>query len=180
MFDSLDLQDNLLIEPSCERPDPALAPHLERYLVGDCHILAVALHRQMGWQMAVVLNEDAWFWEDPRDPDNGIPEVVHVYAIDPQGRAWDIRGARPEDTLVADCADHFLMDASGLSVDWVKGEIDLEPYVGEGVDEDGQGFDRPLAAYTDQDVARALDDARAHLAAHPHWPRPSRPVPRGM
>lgn len=172
--------DGILIED-----DPAalfpLPPSMERYLVGECHVLAVALHRQFGWEIALVLNDDAFFWEDPADPDNGIPEVIHAYAVDPQQMAWDIRGARPAQEMRRDSATQFGMDEGSLSTDWMRSERELDTYVGGGVDEGGNPFDRPLETYTDQDVSRALEDALRLLSGNPVWPKPpSAPAPRGM
>ena len=120
---------------------------LDHYLNGQCHTLAVALHRHLGWELVSVLNDDAFFWEDPEDPDNGIPEVIHVYAVDPNHQAWDIRGSRPADQVVADAADWFAVSEQSLSTDWMKSELELATYVGERIDDEGNEFDRPLFAY---------------------------------
>lgn len=151
-------------------------PHLgelEPYVSGQCHVLAVALHRHLGWSMVAVISEESLFWEDPDDPDNGIPEVIHVYAVDSQNQAWDIRGARPAEQIRSDAAEWFVLSEEDLSTDWLRGENELTVYVGTGVDEHGNEFDRPLFTYTDEDVAQAWACAQAVLSQHPSWPSSS-------
>ncbi len=54
---------------------------IERYTMGSCHHLAVAMHRLTGWDLALVAG-----------PMRGKVAVYHVFCLDPEGGAWDARG----------------------------------------------------------------------------------------
>lgn len=149
---------------------PTLTEASHPYLDGQCHVLAVALHRQLGWNLVLVLGE-AFFWEDPQDCDNGIPEVIHAYAVDEQGQAWDIRGPREAETIREDCAEHFVMEAGSLDTDWLRSEAELRMYVGEWAEEGEDPIDRPLGTYTQADIDQAWDVAQAVLGDKPGWPK---------
>ena len=149
-------------------PPMPLEEALELYTQGLCHVLAVALHRKLGWEIVLALNPEADFWEDPDDPDNGIPEVLHAYAVDPQGRAWDIRGHRPQEAIREDTSE--LIGNSEVDTDWLANEGEMAMYVGEWADDGEEPIDRPLIAYTDQDVEEAWAVACALI---PGLPQPS-------
>lgn len=137
----------------------------ETYQEGECHCLAVALHRHLGWELVAITNPDDPYWEDEEDADNFIPSVTHVYAVDPQHRAWDILGWRMADQMVPECRENF--GGWNLTSDWMRQESELDTYVGYWGDEDP--IERPLSAYTDADVAAAWEHAQAVFAALPEW-----------
>ena len=61
----------------------------EKYLMGSCHHLAVAMHRLTGWDLAVVATVH-----------RGEESVFHVFCVAPDGTAWDARGATSVSSLV--------------------------------------------------------------------------------
>lgn len=127
-----------------------------QFLYGECHVLAVALHRKYGWPLLVVECYDEPYWEDPEDPDNTLPSIFHVYALDEtSGLAWDIRGARPENEVIQDVAQVFDTDALSLSTDTLYSEEELKNLVGYWADDGDEPIDRPLSAYDDNDVREA-------------------------
>ena len=67
---------------------------VEYYTTGSCHWFAVALHREFGWPFMIVADRSETYWQDPNDDETSIPAVVHVYAVSPDGKAWDIFGCR--------------------------------------------------------------------------------------
>lgn len=152
-------------QPTVDLEALGLENPAEHYSHGGCHELAVALHRKLGWDMVVVTQPEEPYWEDEGDPDNSIPCVVHVYAVDPAGNAWDILGSRPSEQVRQETQERFLV--GNLDTDWLRSEGELTVYVGEWGDPDP--IDRPLFAYTDEDVERAWRDARKALAHLPGW-----------
>jgi hypothetical protein len=55
---------------------------LERFTEGDCHILAVRIHRLTGWPLATFA-------------DDGFPHT-HCFVQCPDGEYLDVEGKRPE------------------------------------------------------------------------------------
>lgn len=157
--------------PACPLEQP-----LEYYCEGGCHELAVALHRNLGWEIVLVIQPDEPYWEDEEDSDNFIASVVHAYAVDPTGNAWDIQGVRPAGKMQEDAKERFVVWST--DTDWVANETDLATYVGEWGEP--EPIDRPLFAYTDEDIERAWRDAQRALGDLPGWPAPMplRPRPR--
>lgn len=138
-------------------PSHATQAQIDEYSSGSCHILAVALHRHLGWEIDVRLDNGEPYWTDEADPDNFIPAVLHVYAIDPHDQAWDIRGVRPCNEIGEEMESMYF--PSGPDSDQLRNELQLRPYVGCWAeafdDEQAQEIDRPLCDYTDEDVALA-------------------------
>lgn len=159
-------------------PSLATPNEVMQYMEGNCHHLAVALHRHLGWGLDVHLDSSSPYWEDPEDPDNTIATVLHVYAVDPDGNLWDIRGKRHQDTVAEDIEDLF--DPEEHDSDEVRSEDELRTYVGywsEDVDDDGEPcepIDRPLDSYTDKDVEAAWAVAQRVLG--PLWELPQATV----
>jgi hypothetical protein len=77
----------------------AAAAEGAKYTEGECHVFAAALHRRFGWPIHLVVDHSRPHWEDPADPDNAIPTVVHAVAVDPAGNAWDVSGVRSLDAI---------------------------------------------------------------------------------
>ena len=150
--------------PACLLEQP-----LEYYCEGGCQELAVALHRNLGWEIVLVIQPDEPYWEDEEDSDNFIASVVHAYAVDPAGNAWDIQGVRPAAKMQEEAKERFLVWST--DTDWVANESDLATYVGEWGEP--EPIDRPLFAYTDGDIERAWRDAQRALGNHPGWPSPA-------
>ena len=83
-----------------------------RYMMGSCHLLAAAMHRLTGWDLAVVAC-------DTRDG----PGVLHAVCIDPEGNAWDVRGRPSVTDLVdeqeaADGTDAWVVRLDGEAALW--------------------------------------------------------------
>lgn len=125
----------------------------ELYLRGSCHVLAAALHRKFGWSFLVVTDPGELYWVDPADADNFIPAVVHVYAVDLEGRAWDVLGSRFVHEVLDELAERH-PDVAHFSTEEIGSTEGMVTYV------DGMGgsdVDRPLHAIRDEDVEEALE-----------------------
>lgn len=157
-------------------PSSATEEDIEQYTQGYCHILAVALHRELGWQIEVVRQDDEIWWEDEHDPDNCIQAVLHVYAIDPSNQAWDIRGVRPEGDIPSEIKGEYHTDQ--ISSDTCRNEGELATYVGTMEDDAGQEVELPLWSYTEQDINSAWQVAQrtlSHLPGFTKAPRKFKP-----
>lgn len=141
---------------------------LDRWRTGECHVFAVALHRRFGWPIHLVLDADETYWEDPADADNTIPAVVHAFALDREGNAWDIAGCRPEDLVGADLEGW--VHVGTRDSDTCTSETALRTWVGCWSEDGDEPVDRPLAEYTEADVAEADDVALRVLADVPGFP----------
>ena len=146
-------------------PSAASPEDREFYATGMCHAFAVALHRRFGWTIHLVLDQGERYWEDPEDPGNWIPAVVHAYAVDGDLNAWDIFGMRPFSDVRLEAEGLFAV--RGYDSEEVRSEDELRAYVGFWADEPSEPIDRPLADYDDRDVDDAL---RATMLALGHLP----------
>jgi hypothetical protein len=133
-------------------PSLATDDDVRAYTSGDSHTLAVALHRRFGWKLMVITDSRDPFWVDPGDPSNTIPAVVHVYALDGNGDAWDIRGKRPRVAIRDDMYELF--NVQDFEEDECADEDDLSFFVGVWSDT-GEPVVRPLPAYTEEDLVAA-------------------------
>lgn len=141
---------------------------IDIYTSGSCHILAVALHRKFGWGIHVVLDQDERYWEDPADADNWIASVIHVYAVDNHGNAWDIQGVRPLSEVRQEIQS--MHTVGEYDSDDVYAEDELKSYVGCWTDDpDEEPIDRPLFEYDEQDVAEAAVVADEVLSVLPGY-----------
>lgn len=125
------------------------------YLEGACHVFAMALHRAFGWSFLVVTDPEEIIWTDPEDEDNFIPAVIHVYAVDEVGRAWDILGKRDLDAVIPELRKRH-EDVQYFDQDSFANLDCLSMYV------DGMGHsdvDRPLHSVREEDVEEALATA---------------------
>ena len=139
---------------------------IEQYTSGECHVFAVVLHRMLGWQMLACLDYGETYWADPSDPDNFISSVNHIFAIDPEGNAWDVMGARKYEDIRAEVESWCSI--SDYVSEELCSELDLAMYVGEwGEDESGDPIDRPLHAFTEADVQEATEKALRIFSGHP-------------
>ncbi len=158
-------------------PSAADEDLLTQYSEGKCHVLALALHRHLGWEMVLVIDNNAPYWEDAEDPDNFIASVVHAYAVDREHRAWDIHGCRPAEDMVRETQERFCVFA--LDTDWLCSEGELTSYVGEWGEP--EIIDRPLAAFVEADVAEAWIHAQRVFKGLTQWsPHSPTPVRRGL
>lgn len=152
---------------------------IEQYTSGECHVFAVALHRMLGWQMCAVLDYGEPYWEDPVDPDNFIPAVCHVFAVDPDGRAWDVMGIRKREGIREEVESWCSI--SDYVSEEICSELDLAMYVGEwGEDESGDPIERPLHAFTEADVQEATEKALRIFSGHPAFEAARASVNLGM
>lgn len=138
------------ILPSC-----ADNSEIEFYTTGCCHWLAVAIQRITRWPMLAVLDCAESFWQDPNDEGATIPSVVHVYAISPEGEAWDVFGRRPLESLREEAEKRWTILSYGHEL--LENEDALREFVGcWGTDSDGCEIDRPLPEYTEDDILEAI------------------------
>lgn len=133
------------------------------YTKGFCHVFALALHRRLGGHLLVITDEAEPYWQDPADADNCIATVVHVYAVDPRGNAWDIRGVRPAEKIPSEIA-RYHPDTQQYSSDENSEEELRRTYVGCDVKDD-EVIDRPLCEFEESDVLEADKIATRALAA---------------
>jgi len=140
----------------------ATEAEIDLYTNGSCHVLAVALHRNLGWPMLVVTDPTQPSWVDDDDPDNQIDSVVHVFAVN-DGMAWDIVGGRPESQAAEWCEERF--GTMMPMIDEVFSEDGLAMYVEGASGEYDDDIDphRPLHSYTDEDVEEAWEVAKRAL-----------------
>lgn len=142
---------------------------VELYTQGMCHVFAVALHRAFGWSIHLVLDQAETWWEDSRDPDNRIPAVVHAYALDPAGNAWDILGSRPLGEAQEELSDW--VHVREYDSETVHDEKGLAHWCGCWQDEDdGSEVDRPLSGYDETDVEEAISAAFGTLSGIDGFP----------
>jgi hypothetical protein len=141
---------------------------VDLYTQGHCHHLALALHRQFGWRILLAIDHGEAFWEDPHDADNTLPAVLHVWAVDWSGQAWDIRGVRPQESVRAETEECW--DPLELGFDECRSEAELRPYIGCWAEPGEEPIDRPLHEASDDDVARAWASAQRSLSHLPGWP----------
>jgi hypothetical protein len=132
---------------------------VELYTTGCCHVLALAMHREFGWPMVIVSDNHEVYWQDPNDEDAQIPSVAHVYALAPDGKAWDVFGSRDLDDVRDEVEERWHVQSYGLTI--LGDESELLEFVGEwGEDSEGDVIDRPLPEYSDLDIAEAVEDIR--------------------
>lgn len=133
-------------------PSLATETDIRRYTSGESHALAIALHRRFGWKIACVTDSHDHFWTDPANPENVIPTVIHVYAVDEAGDYWDIRGKRSKAGVYAEL--YHLFHALDFSIDECETEEDIGFYVGHWA-EIGEAVERPLSSYSEDDLRAA-------------------------
>jgi len=133
-------------------PSLASEDDIRTYTSAESHTLAVAFHRRFGWRLLVVTDSHDPVWSDPEDENRSVPSVVHVYAVDGNGDAWDIRGKRPRTEVRNEMYELFLVQ------DFCEEECDDEDglafFVGVWSDS-GPPVERPLPVYSEEDVLRA-------------------------
>lgn len=147
---------------------------LNQYCYGECHVLAIALHRLTGWPMHVVTDHAEPYWSSD-DGEDSIPSVVHVLCIDHENHFWDIRGKRPRDTLHEEMMGwHPIMEyGSDTNCD----EDDIRFYTGCWGEEGEDEIDRPLSEFSEADVEDAMVVVRRVLADIPGYKDLLAPVP---
>lgn len=138
---------------------------IANYCHGECHVFAVALHRLTGWSMHVVVDNDEHHWTSDEDDDDFIPVVVHVLCEDEAGNYWDVRGSRPLNSLYEEMMGWSSIMDYGSTTAW--SEDDLKTYVGFWGDP--EPIDRPLNAYDEDDIQKAMEAARRLLSVLPGY-----------
>lgn len=120
-----------------------------RYLEGDCHVMAVALHRNINTSFLLLCERS----NDYRNPETKtpVPAVHHVYAARKDGAILDIRGE---------------YDAANVKSQWLSlgdGRRTNPFYVIEVADEKAlrhfvdDGWELPLTSYSEEDVNSAWE-----------------------
>lgn len=127
------------------------------YMQGECHVIAVALHRKTGSSF-LLLCEDAGDYRDPETGDE-VPSVHHVYADLQDGRLADIRGVRGRADVVAQWEAMNDEVGGAFRIMELETEDELAAYVDD-------GWNLPLVAYSEADVVEA--DA-LFMARHPEF-----------
>lgn len=135
-----------------EAPSLASEDEIKAYTSGDSHAFAVALHRRFGWRIMVVTDSRDPYWRNPVNPDDEIPCVVHVYALDGNGDAWDVRGKRKRSSVTDELYEYF--QVLDFQVEVLDDEDDLSFYVGVWSDS-GDPIERPLPYYSEQSIEAA-------------------------
>lgn len=129
----------------------ASADDIETYSEGLCHAFALAIAERTGWPIRIVVDHGNPWWQDPADPDNAIPSVVHCLALDPDGLLWDVRGSRSESEL-RDEMEAWCSIAEYDEVD-IEHPTEIAVYVGcWGVKEP---IERPLVELSLRDMGEA-------------------------
>lgn len=145
----------------------ATEAEIDEYSTGSCHILAVALHRKLGWNFELRLDNGDPYWVDEEDGDNFLGSVIHVYALDQDMRAWDVRGVRPYGEITREIEDaHYPMEQGS---DELRSEQELASYVGCWSQEGEEPIDRPLNDYTEEEVEKAWELAKRIFASIPEF-----------
>ena len=122
----------------------------EYYMSEACAYFALALHELYGYRIRILVDEGV--------EEDGMPTVAHVYAVDPEGNAVDVKGRRSEAEVRADFYD--LIEPSMYDI--TPGELER----------DWMGDDKPLHGPSPAEVEEAR---RIILSAPAHdtpWPAP--------
>lgn len=155
---------------------------IEYYAHGSCHVFAVAAlqvfaaeARPCGFRVMLDPYECAWI--DPRDPDNALNAVVHVYAVlehEEREIAVDIFGIRELAAAEDDCRDIY---APGILAFEDCTELeDLMRFVSRGNDDPDDAlkplheFDAKMVEEAARDVRMAFPDGLRPLARAPDCP----------
>lgn len=123
---------------------------IELYTRGSCHVLALAFERRFSNGFVLVTDPEEIYWEGDGETDD-IPAVLHVYALDEAGTAWDALGPRPIESIEAHVRELF-PDARSVSLDRLPDTESLLAYV----DRDDMA-DRPLHEVTEADIVEAAE-----------------------
>lgn len=131
---------------------------IDLYTRGSCHVLALAFERRFSNGFVLVTDPEEIYWEGDGETDD-IPAVLHVYALDESGIAWDALGPRPVEAIEAHVRELF-PDARGVSLDRLHDVESLLAYV----DQD-ELADLPLHSVTEADIAEAAECAERLCAS---------------
>lgn len=127
------------------------------YTRGSCHVLAIALERRFSNGFVLVTDPEETYREGDDETDD-VPAVLHVYALDGDGVAWDALGPRPVEAIEAHVRELF-PDARQVSLDRLPDVEALMAYV----DRDDLA-DLPLHPVDEADVFEATECLERLLA----------------
>lgn len=130
-----------------ERSD-ANEDEIDTYTNGECHVFAAALHRKTGWPFLMVLDAYGSPWGND---EQFLPNVVHVFCLDPNGNAWDIKGARPYSDVYQEMIDWIPVNE--YEDEHIPSESELSKYI----QFEDDGSERPLASYGEKCIGRAQE-----------------------
>lgn len=132
------------------------------YLNGQCHLLAIAfLEINSNWNLEVVQDCSQFY-----DGDGVWDCVMHVYAVDDKGVAWDIRGGRPVEEVIDDVEECF---GKGK---YYQNTFTVSDFLSEFVSTENK--DAPLIELNDYSMKEASDIAKSILVhCHPDFILPS-------
>lgn len=132
-------------------------PDISKYMEGECHVMAVAIHRRTGSPFLLMCEDTG----DYRDGETGnpVPSVHHVYCDLQDGRLADIRGTHDRDEVVAQWEAMSDEVGENFRIIEIGTEHELSAYVDD-------GWCLPLVAYSEDDVAAA--DA-SFIERHPDF-----------
>jgi hypothetical protein len=78
------------------------------YRQGQCHFLAIAIRRSTGLPLGALWNPLEWHIEPDKNGEGGVPEIVHVYVVTPDGGVIDILGERSLDAMrISEAGDEW-------------------------------------------------------------------------
>lgn len=133
------------------------SPENEEYYMGEaCAHFALALHELHGYPLRILVDEGIG--------EDGMPTVAHVYAVDREGDAVDIRGHRSEEEVRGEFWDLAEPATYGVTPEELR--------------RDWMGDDKPLHAPSESEVAEARAVILAEPAHDTSWPAPADPPPR--
>lgn len=127
----------------------------DRFLSGSCHLLALAFHQELGWNLACVESHEEDYVASYEDGTvEEVPCVLHVYAVDEKNRAWDIMGSRDFKNIRDEMSEIHGVKNSALSINLEFSESSFrENYVSQGK------RDLPLTEVNQEEI----DEVRKHI-----------------
>jgi hypothetical protein len=140
---------------------------IEKYMEGECHVLAVALHRNMNTAFLLLCERSS----DYRDPKTGksVPAVHHVYASLDNGTLLDIRGEH----RAINVKEQWLSLGDDKRINpFTFIEVSDEKSLAQFVDD--ESWSLPLKSYSDMDVADAW---AVFQTSHPELVNPATLTP---
>ena len=129
---------------------------IEVYTMGCCHLLALAMHRKFGWSLLTVESgEESYVASYEDNSIDEVPCVLHVYAVDDHGQAWDIVGSRAFADVRKEAAEVFCTAEQNLSIDH---EFSEKSFVSNYVSDENN--DKPLGdCYSVDELNKDIDEA---------------------
>lgn len=134
------------------------AGHEELYSEGYCHVFAMGVHAILGGSFLLIEDYENLFQEPSSEGEDGVPNIVHVYAIAdlPEGpMAIDVFGKRPLDDALAEAKARY--DLEELEATPISDRETLHELISDWSVRGGEEvyLDRPLDGYFPDDIENA-------------------------